>query len=186
MSINSSNSYSGSSFEGFAPLRKVPNFMFPKSSAQVLPAVQIPPAVKIPLNSKDRSLSRDDLRQEEEWTREAKKVYPVIGRNLDSDKKTKAALSQYLIGIDYLEGEGRVEQNNLKAFFWLKKAAKSGKDEAQYLVGKCFAYGKIVSANEKKAEKYLNRSADQGNKGAIDQLALLKKIKTERMRDKRY
>lgn len=77
---------------------------------------------------------------------------------------TKAAKSGYVLSQSLL-GEILEEQdppNYCEALFWYEKAAKKGYNWAQYRVGHFYLHGLGTEANDKKAEKWLEKAAKAG------------------------
>lgn len=57
----------------------------------------------------------------------------------------------------------------------LEKQAKKGNVTTQYKIGLCYLNANGITADKKKAKKWLQRAADQGHADAMYQLALIGK-----------
>lgn len=72
--------------------------------------------------------------------------------------------AQSKLALIYHYGIG-VPQNNVKAFFWLKKAAKQNIVSAQYIVGRMYIYGDHpVSRDYQKAAFWIDKAKDKNYK----------------------
>lgn len=143
----------------------------PRSEHITMATRKVEEVIRKKISFGTRSQSNENIDIEMEWLQEVKRVYPILA------KKIHNCDSQFVVGLDYLYGEGNVSRNNHKAFFWLKKAAESGKVEAQYLVGSFYMHGVIVDRNINQAEKFLQQAATHGNHGARKLLKDLNVIK---------
>lgn len=70
------------------------------------------------------------------------------------------ALSQSLVGNDFLFGWSGVRKNKKKAIYWLTKAAQQGNAENQYHLGQM--YCKKYLRDKEKAIYWLTKAARQG------------------------
>lgn len=83
--------------------------------------------------------------------------------------------AQYQLGLLYYQGlEGKVEQNDSKAYRYFESASEKGHDLAQCCAGEmCDTYGPFL--NYKKAIEFYTLAAEQGNASAQMNLAYLYK-----------
>lgn len=58
--------------------------------------------------------------------------------------------------------QGRVQVDHSEAFKWYKKAADSGNDVAQDLVGFCYLLGSGIDKNVTEGLKWIKKASDQG------------------------
>lgn len=70
-----------------------------------------------------------------------------------------------------MNGQG-VEQDEVEALKWIRKAAEQGISEAQYVLGACYQNGIVADKNITEAVKWYRKAAAQGHKKAMT--ALLK------------
>ncbi|MGH9196916.1 MAG: tetratricopeptide repeat protein [Acidimicrobiia bacterium] len=77
-----------------------------------------------------------------------------------------------VLGAMYLFGRG-VQDDGVKAEFWLKRAARSGQVDAQSILGIMYATGQGVARNIPKAKEWLVKAAKAGDQHAIDMLRRL-------------
>lgn len=82
------------------------------------------------------------------------------------------ALSQYSLGLFYLEGKG-VEKNTILAFEWMKKAAEQGVVKAEAMLGAMYAKGVGVAKNKSQALSWLTKAAAHGDNEASEILVQL-------------
>lgn len=82
-----------------------------------------------------------------------------------------AASAQYAQGIRLLVHESGTLNKPAEAYPWLLSAAKKGLPNAQAMVGLCLQKGWGVAVDEKEAEAWLLKSAEQGYSGAALLLA---------------
>lgn len=101
------------------------------------------------------------------WINEAMKIYPKYRNILENEKL------QYLIGIRYMTGKGRVKQNEFKALFWIKMAADRGSAKAQFQLGYWYAMGILVEQSVELAKEFLKKAASK-NVNAVHLLQALK------------
>lgn len=82
---------------------------------------------------------------------------------LDADKGVKlltesasAGLetSQYLLGTFYLHGDDGVKQDNLQAYYWLRRAAEQDNKVAQLTLARIVGQGFDVPADKKASEEW--------------------------------
>jgi TPR repeat protein len=81
--------------------------------------------------------------------------------------QTGMTLSQYYLGLMYLDGLG-VEQNYKEAFKWFLKAAEGGYLAAQRNVSIMYIKGEGVDKNIIEAYKWILISIDNGDNGSIE------------------
>ena len=74
-----------------------------------------------------------------------------------------------VLGAMYLFGRG-VQEDGVKAEYWLKRAARSGQVDAQSILGIMYATGQGVARNIPEAKEWLTRAAKAGDQHAIDML----------------
>jgi CobQ-like glutamine amidotransferase family enzyme len=74
----------------------------------------------------------------------------------------KAVVTQFLLGVAYLEGQG-VKKDGQKAFDCFQKAADQGFPTAQFFLGKMYAEGREIGRNERKAFKWFQKAANKGH-----------------------
>ena len=68
---------------------------------------------------------------------------------------------QFLLGLVFYEGE-KVEENNEKAFYWIKKSAEQGYSIAQLYTGMMYFCGHGTERDYYQSFKWLEKSAHQG------------------------
>jgi TPR repeat protein len=78
------------------------------------------------------------------------------------------AEAQYLLGLQYREGDG-LDRSQAEAEKWFRRAAETGHVEAQAALGRLQATSDTPEARED-AAKWLLRAADQGNTQAMQTL----------------
>ena len=76
--------------------------------------------------------------------------------------KQGSAASQYIIATEYQYGFGEVEEDDVEAVKWMRKAALQGAAIAEYSLGLMLANGEGVPKNYLKAMEWLNKAARQG------------------------
>jgi len=81
------------------------------------------------------------------------------------------AKAQTIIGLKYLNGEGRAV-NEAEAAKWLERAAQAGEPVAQYRLGTLYEHGSGVPADAAKATHWYLASAMQGNRKAMHNIAV--------------
>jgi localization factor PodJL len=81
------------------------------------------------------------------------------------------AKAQTIIGLKYLNGEGRAV-NEAEAAKWLERAAEAGEPVAQYRLGTLYEHGSGVPADAAKATHWYLASAMQGNRKAMHNIAV--------------
>jgi len=81
----------------------------------------------------------------------------------------KEALIQFNIGEKYRLGDG-VEQNNVEAVKYYRKAAEQGLADAQYRLGLMYALGKGIKKDVFQATEWIRKAAEQSNPEAEDWL----------------
>lgn len=69
--------------------------------------------------------------------------------------------AQVELGKAYLEGKEGLTKDEATAVKWFRKAAEQGNAEGQYELGVCYFYGQGIISNNKEAERWLRKSADQ-------------------------
>lgn len=73
-------------------------------------------------------------------------------------------------------GESSYKQQDYRqAFLRLKPVAEAGNKDAQYAVAYMYYYGQGVVENRELAQKWMQRSAEQGNVDAIKAMSILNK-----------
>lgn len=76
----------------------------------------------------------------------------------------------------YLSGShGVLQQSDLDAYMWARKAAERGNAKAQYQVGNCFEIGIGVDADSQEAMSWYSKADEQGHKRSAQRLVELKK-----------
>jgi TPR repeat protein len=65
----------------------------------------------------------------------------------------------------YATGRG-VEQDDVEAERWCRKAAERGNPEAQYNLGSMYATGWVVEQDPAEAERWYRKAAEQGHAAA--------------------
>jgi TPR repeat protein len=88
---------------------------------------------------------------------------------LEKSIKDNCALSQYKLAKFYIYEK----QNYNQAFYWYKKSAEQGHNEAQYKVADCYALGKGVDYNIQEALFWCIKAALKNHKMAQFQLGRL-------------
>ena len=83
-----------------------------------------------------------------------------------------AAGARLALGAMYGRGQG-VSRNHAEAAKWLRRAAKQGYAEVQYLVGAAYAKGEIVTRDDVEAARWYRRAAEQGFPSAQNDLGLM-------------
>ncbi|MBF0161556.1 MAG: sel1 repeat family protein, partial [Magnetococcales bacterium] len=83
------------------------------------------------------------------------------------------AVSQWRLGVDYLEGRGGMPQDTGKAEFWLRKAAEQGLAKAQYRLGRLYDKGQGVDQDLPGAAAWYRQAAEQGVTAAQNNLGNL-------------
>ena len=78
------------------------------------------------------------------------------------DAKKGHALSQYMVGIYYENGQG-VKKSTTKAATWYERAAAQGYSDAEALLGMLYLEGRGVRQNKKLGIKKLTHAAERGN-----------------------
>ena len=93
--------------------------------------------------------------------------------------KSGNSYAQLEVGKLYLNGYGIdtddavvVIKNNNKAFYWFLKSSEQNNAGAFFMLSNCFEHGIGVKKNIKKAEDYLYKAAEFGDKKALLQLAI--------------
>ncbi len=81
------------------------------------------------------------------------------------------AKAQTIIGLKYLNGEGR-PVNEAEAAKWLERAAEAGEPVAQYRLGTLYEHGSGVPADTAKATHWYLSAAMQGNRKAMHNIAV--------------
>ena len=82
--------------------------------------------------------------------------------------------AQYLVSIGY-SGGYRVQKNEKKALYWMRKAAEQGLKDAQNALGVLYKNGEGVKRDYKKAIYWYRKAAEQGLKDAQNALGVLYK-----------
>ncbi|WP_295796782.1 tetratricopeptide repeat protein [uncultured Treponema sp.] len=92
--------------------------------------------------------------------------------------KSGNSYAQLEVGKLYLNGYGidtddnaAVIKNNNKAFYWFLKSSEQNNAGAFFMLSNCFEHGIGVQKNIEKAEDYLYKAAEFGDKEALLQLA---------------
>ncbi len=80
--------------------------------------------------------------------------------------------AQYRLASFYRNGQG-VDNDDKKAYFWIKEAARRDHAKAQYNLGIIYLSGRGVAQNPHLARKWLERAAEQGYKLASKKLELI-------------
>jgi TPR repeat protein len=82
---------------------------------------------------------------------------------------------QALINLSYLYEQGRgLPRDEVKALACLRKAAESGRAEAQFRMGECFYFGEnATEKNFPKAAIWLRKASTQGHAGASNRFAVM-------------
>ncbi len=91
----------------------------------------------------------------------AAKLYTVALTACQAQAEAKDAAAQFTLGLMYYFGQGTV-QDEAKAFFWFKKAAKAGHLGAQNNVGYFYFNGKAVPQDYVRAYVWFSLSAASG------------------------
>lgn len=78
--------------------------------------------------------------------------------------------AQYRLAVQFQAGLG-VVPNELKAYEWMREAARQNHALAMHGLGIMFLYGECVEKNEREAAVWLQRAADQGLAGSMAALA---------------
>lgn len=81
--------------------------------------------------------------------------------------------SQYKLGCFHLEGLGGLYKCPVTGFTWLKKAAESGHDDAQYRVAECYYEGVGVEPDHQQAFEWFSKAAEQDQEDAVYSFGLL-------------
>lgn len=81
----------------------------------------------------------------------------------------REALIQFNIGEKYRLGDG-VEQSNIEAVKYFRKAAEQGLPDAQYSLGLMYALGKGIKRDIYQATEWMRKAAEQSNPKAEDWL----------------
>lgn len=72
------------------------------------------------------------------------------------------AMGQRNLGVNYYYGLHGLAVDYAEAVKWLRPAAESGIDDAQYLMGLCYAEGRGVEQDEEESFRWLRLAAEQG------------------------
>ena len=81
---------------------------------------------------------------------------------LETRAKRGDANAQYILGLEYFGGFGRVKDYR-KALEWYQKSANQGHIKAQHELGGMYYYGNGTTKNAKKAVEWWEKAANQGN-----------------------
>jgi len=87
--------------------------------------------------------------------------YATAFRELSPLAANGDALSEYFLGLMYVEGEG-VPQDFKQAEYWFFLAAEQGHAQAQYNLGAMYADGLGVPVDFKQAVRWYRLAAEQG------------------------
>ena len=92
-------------------------------------------------------------------------LFTLVAKNEQTDKIVPAienvqAEAQCNLADIYYFGEGNIEKNLDRAFYWYKKSAEQGNEMAQFMLGKMYYYGEGVEENRTIAFMWINESAD--------------------------
>ncbi|PNQ54193.1 hypothetical protein C1141_17200 [Vibrio agarivorans] len=82
--------------------------------------------------------------------------------------------AQFTLGIMYKEGDG-VEQDDIQAVTWLKKAAEQGHMEAQFTLGNMCEKGQGVAQDNIRAAYWYKKAAEQGRSNTQSNLTFASK-----------
>jgi TPR repeat protein len=85
--------------------------------------------------------------------------------------------AQAVVGSMYFDGQG-VEQDDVKASRWWRKAAEQGDADSQFSLGLQYVMGIGVTKDHEKAATWLNKAARQGHDGARRKLEELRRRAT--------
>ena len=77
----------------------------------------------------------------------------------------------YQLAWCFREGKG-TRRSLSRAFFWMKRSARSGHSDAQYSLGFMYAHGLGVAKNDRRAIHWYRRSAGNGDVAAMHNLAV--------------
>ena len=92
-------------------------------------------------------------------------------------------MAQYNLGHCYYYGEG-VEQDDVLATEWFRKAAEQGFSDAQHGLAVCYEAGIGVGQNMSQAIFWYRKAAEQGCDAAIEKLEELERKKDESLFNK--
>ena len=90
---------------------------------------------------------------------------------LAASAKSGDAKAELLLGLKYLQGDGR-PQDQSQAFHWLQRAAEGGQPVAQYHLGNLYAPDGSVLFNPMEAARWYEAAAGQGNLQAMNNIAV--------------
>jgi len=89
----------------------------------------------------------------------------------DSAYDTNNPYTQYKLGMQYLLGQGVVQDNTI-AYRWFEKSARQGNPYAENELGYLYAIGKGVTQNDATAIQWYQKAADHGLASAQYNLGL--------------
>jgi len=90
---------------------------------------------------------------------------------IEKEASNGHVLSQYNLGILYLQGIGVAKDIN-KAIYWITKAAEAGDSDAQYNLGVIYSEKEYESFNNfEKSYYWYKKSTEKNNKMALNNLA---------------
>lgn len=88
---------------------------------------------------------------------------PNVPDSLEYKAKSGDIFSQCLLGFNsYSRALSKNEpQYYQKAVYWFRKAAEQGDDSAQYMLGRCYYYGRGIEQNYTEAVNWYQKAADK-------------------------
>ena len=92
-------------------------------------------------------------------------------REITQQAEQGDALSQYLLGLLYRDGDG-VADDAGKAVYWYEKAANQGNVEAQRALAFMYDLGSGIVQDYAKANYWFEKAADQGDVSALYALGM--------------
>ncbi|PZN79792.1 MAG: hypothetical protein DM484_10860 [Candidatus Methylumidiphilus alinenensis] len=93
----------------------------------------------------------------------------IMTLNEFNELKQEDARTQFILGSNYANGEG-VLQDYAEAASWYRKAAVQGNPDAQFALGSLYNFGRGVIQNRAEAAKWYRMAASQGNPVAQEML----------------
>jgi len=84
------------------------------------------------------------------------------------------ALSQFNLGVSFLQGRGWVDEDPERAVYWFKESARQGLAEAENALGFCYEDGYGVTKDLTRAAYWYDLAARQGHQKAMQNLATLR------------
>ena len=95
-------------------------------------------------------------------------AFSITNKNKEALKAT-----DFDIGSAYFYGDYGLERNYQKAFFYLRKAANTGDEQAQYMLSKMYFEGRGVQKNTEIAVEWIKKSLEQNYKEAYYMLGYI-------------